>query len=452
MIAPPPAARTSSLGLLGALAALAAVVSACGSSSTASGGAPAPGEEIRCPSPIGRIRPESCADVAADFGALSVSGALKHAETSPDAERRVAAIRAADSLAQALKTERVRLCEQYNACKVPSKDLADRDRLLADLMSSLIKLWDGRKLTDAASVERFHQEVLALHRYLDPNAGKAPATGGGPASPPAPSVRVEGHTLAKIEGQGVTVKLDAGVATVTVTDEASHDVLKSSAEQARLEAGKRYLIKVSGSYAPAAAPLLAPGEEVMVRLKYRAAQASELYAALRSIEDPDASESIATWKLAAGEKGTKEATLTAAAGSSGPYLGVGVSGAGEVELDDVELVRGGKVIAAARAEAAAEPHVKTSCAELTQKAIAGKRSLRCGGGAGDKLTLGRPGSHFFVAVRGPSAERAVLRTLSLEGGRSLDATLTEKAEIVLGLAGPGTATVRSIEIAPLENK
>jgi hypothetical protein len=442
-------ARTSlALLALSALSALAAVTSACGSSSATSGGAPAPGEEIRCPSPIGRIRPESCADVAADFGALSVSGALKHAEASPDAERRVAAIRAADTLAQTLKTERVRLCEQYNACKVPSKELAERDRLLADLMSSLIKLWDERKLTDAASVDRFHQEVLALHRHIDPSVGKVP--GSAPAPAPAPSIRVEGNTLAKIEGAGVTVKLEPAGAIVTVTDEASHDVLRSSAEQARLEAGKRYLIKVTGSYAPASAPLLAPGDEVTVRLKYRASDASELYAALRSIEDPDSSEAIATWKIAAGEKGAKEASLTAPAGASGPYLGVGVGGGGAIEIDDVELVRGGKVIASARAEAAAEPHVKSSCSEVTAKAIAGKKSLRCAGGAGDKITIGRPASHFFVAVRGPSAERALLRTLSLEGGRSLDASLTEKAEIVLGLAGPGTATVRSIEISALD--
>lgn len=447
MIPRRPAARTS-LALI-ALSAIAAAASACGSSSATTGGAPAPGEEIRCPSPIGRIHPESCADVAADFGALSVGGALKHAESSPDAERRAAAIRAADTLAQALKTERVRLCEQYNACKVPPKDLAERDRLLADLMSSLIKLWDGRKLTDAASVDRFHQEVLALHRHIDPSVGK-PA---GPAAPPAsaPSIRVEGNALAKLEGAGVTIKLEPGGAIVTVSDEASHDVLRSSAEQARLEAGKRYLIKVTGSYAPAAAPLLAPGDEVTIRLKYRAAQASELYAALRSIEDPESSEAITTWKLAAGEKGSKEASLTAPAGASGPYIGIGVGGTGAVEIDDIELVRGGKVIAAARAEAAAEPHVKTSCSEVAVKAIAGKKSLRCAGGAGDKITIGRPASHFFVAVRGPTAERAVLRTLSLEGGRSLDASLTEKAEIVLGLAGPGTATVRAIEITALNH-
>jgi hypothetical protein len=440
-----PAPRTS-LGLV-ALITLAAVASACGSASATNGGAPAAGDEIRCPSPIGRIRPESCADVAADFGALSVSGALKHAEASPDAERRVAAIRAADTLAQALKTERVRLCEQYNACKVAPKDLAERDRLLADLMSSLIKLWDGRKLTDAATIDRFHQEVLALHRYLDPNVGKLDLP---PAPASAPPLRVEGSTLAKIESAGVTVKLEVGGATATVTDDASHDVLRSSAEQARLEAGKRYLIKVTGSYTPAAAPLLSPGDEVIVRLKYRAVEASELYAAVRSIEDPDSTEAIATWKVAAGEKGVKEAPLTAAAGSSGPYVGVGVAGGGAVEIDDVELVRGGKVIASARAEAATEPHVKTSCAEVTTKAIAGKRSLRCSGGAGDKLTIGRPASHFFVAVRGSSGERALLRTLSLEGGRSLDASLTEKAEIVIGLAGPGTASVRAIEITALD--
>jgi hypothetical protein len=187
-----------------------------------------------------------------------------------------------------------------------------------------------------------------------------------------------------------------------------------------------------------------------VRVKYRAAEAAELYAALRSLEDPDSTEATTTWKLAAGEKGSKEAALTAPAGASGPYLGLGVSGTATLEIDDIELLRGGKVLAAARAEAASEPHVKTSCApSAAPKPIAGKKSLRCGGGAGDKLTLGLPPSHLFVAVRSPSGERAVLRTLSLEGGRSLDATLTEGGEIVVGLAGPGTATLRSIEITPV---
>ena len=52
-----------------------------------------------------------------------------------------------------------------------------------------------------------------------------------------------------------------------------------------------------------------------------------------------------------------------------------------------------------------------------------------------------------MAVRSKSSgERAALRTLSLEGGRSLDAALAEDGELVVGLAGAGTATLRTIEV------
>jgi hypothetical protein len=436
-----------------AAALAAAVAASCGSSQSPEGRAP--GGPLTCPAPIGVVERESCKDIAKEYDVLSVEGALKHAGSGPDADRRTAAIQAAGSLAALLKEKRVALCEEHNACKVAPRDLEARDKAISDAMSALVKLWDGRKFTDPASVERFHEDVLALHKAVDPNASTSGTSGGaagsaGGAQAAASAVVIEASKLARIEGAGVAFQDAAGGVTVTVKDDASHDALRVPPELAKLASGKRYLIKLTGTYAPAAAPLLAPGDEVKVRLKYRAPEASELYVALRSIEDPESTEAMTEWKIASGEKGTREATLTAPPGSTGVYLGVGLKGAGSIELDDVELLRGGKVIGVAQAESDAEPAVKTSCTPVTARAIAGKRSLRCAGGSGDRLTIGRPASHVFMAVgRAQAGERAALRTLSLEGGRSLDAAVNDNAEIVLGLAGPGTATFRSVELTPL---
>jgi hypothetical protein len=93
--------------------------------------------------------------------------------------------------------------------------------------------------------------------------------------------------------------------------------------------------------------------------------------------------------------------------------------------------------------------VKTSCAPDAAQPLAGKRSLRCEG-QGDLVTLGMPAAFLEIAVRGASGDRAVLRTQSLEGGRSLDATLKEDAELLITIAGAGTATVRAVEVQAVD--
>lgn len=408
---------------------------------------------LECPAPIGAIRRESCAEIADDFGGFSVSGSLKVAGSGRDAEPRIATIRAAGALANVLKEGRVALCEQYNACKVAPRDHAAKDALYADKMTKLLALWDGRSFLDPAGVERLRQGVIALQTELD--GGKSPpagaATSGAAAGSAAlpfaapPVIEITSDGLDRVESAGVTFKPESGAITASASGEGSRDVFKSRRATLSLLAGKRYLIKVTGSFTPGAPSLIAPGDEVVTRLRYRASQAGEIHVALRSLEDPDATESTSSRKVAAGDKGTHEATFTAAPGASGFYVGVGARG-GTIELDDVEILRAGKLIAAARAEDAAEPHVVTSCTREAARALAGKRSFRCdAAGAGDRLTLGLPPSHLFLAVRGASGERAVVRTLSLEGGRSLDATLTEDADLVVGLMGAGAATIRTVQ-------
>jgi len=112
-------------------------------------------------------------------------------------------------------------------------------------------------------------------------------------------------------------------------------------------------------------------------------------------------------------------------------------------------LRGATAIAAARAEAPSEAFVKTDCAPTANSPLAGAKSFDCKAGRGDRLTLASPEAHLVLAIRSPSGERATLRTLSLEGGRSLDATLTEDAELVVRLVGPGAATIRSVELTEL---
>jgi hypothetical protein len=435
------------------------MLAACGGPQTGPAGA-APSAEVECPAPIGTIPRESCTDIADDFGALSVSGALKLAGSSKGAEQRIEAIRAAGDLATALKDQRVALCERYNACKLPPAEHAAEDQRLAGMMKKLIEAWDARKFSKPEEVQQFRAQVAALQAQLDGttvSAGEAPAgtdasagagavTGAGPTK-----VEIAASDLARVEGAGLAFSAGADGVTVASKGDGSRDVLRSKADKLKLEGGSRYLVKVTGSYTPAGpAPLIAGGDELNVRFKYRTTQAGDLYIALRSLEDPDAVDSTVLFKVGAGATGTQQATLTASPGASGFYVAIGARSAGPLDLDDVEVARGGSTIATARAEVPSEAQVKTSCKPSAAKPLAGKGAFHCEAtGPDDRLTIGMPPSHLYLAIRGPSGERAILRTLSLAGGRSLDAALTEDADLVIGLVGPGSTTIRGVEVQKL---
>jgi len=431
---------------LGLLVPALALLPACGGSVEAPPAAPtssvlaAGGEKLECPAPIGSVPREDCSAVADDFGALSVAESLKLAGSGRDADARIEAIRSAAALANVLKEQRVSLCELYDKCKVTPDDHAAKDKLLAGTMRSLIDLWNRRRFSGADEVVRFRQAVRSLEQRVN---GEGAAAAGPPKSLPA------AQALAQVEGAGLAFKVDGGAIVVTAQGAGSRVALRTKPEALPLTSGHHYRIKVSGSYTPTAPPMIAPGEEITVRLKFHADKDGDLYAALRSLEDPEASESTTMWHVSAGEKGAREAKLTADPSSSGFFLGVGLKGAGGVDLDDVEIVRGGKSIAAARAEVDGEPGVKTDCLVIGAGALAGQKSLRCRAGEGDRILLGQPESHLFLTLRGPLGDRAVLRTLSLEGGRSVDATVSEDAELVIGLVGPGSATIRAVETTEL---
>jgi hypothetical protein len=422
------------------------LVPACGGAKEAPPASPtssvvtAGGEKLQCPEPIGRVPREDCSAVADDFGALSVSESLKLAGSGRDADARIEAIRSAAALANVLKEQRVSLCDLYDRCKVTTADHAAKDKVLTGSMRALIDLWNKRRFSGADEVVRFRESVRALEQKVNGDVSAAP----GP-----PKSLTAARALAQVEGAGLAFKVDGEALVVTAQGAGSRVALRTRPEALPLTSGHHYRLKVSGAYAPAAPALIAPGEEITVRLKFRADQAGDLHAALRSLEDPDAGESTTTWHVNAGEKGAREATLTADPGSSGFYVGVGMTGSGGVDLDDVEIVRGGKTIAAARAEADAEPGVKSDCMVIGAGALGGQKSWRCKAGAGDRVLLGQPESHLYLTLRGPLGDRAVLRTLSLDGGRSVDATVSDDAELVIGLVGPGTATISAVETTEL---
>ena len=423
-----------------------ALLAACGGPQGGAQTAAGADGEISCPAPIGTIARESCADISEDFGALSVDGALKIATTSKGSEERIEAIHAAGDLAKRLKERRVELCSQYNACKMTLAEHNTEDERLAALMASLIKLWDERKFLDSDGVGQLHEQVKAIAAKLD---GQTVDTQGTVVDAKPTTIRVLGDKLSQITGAGATFSAASGAITVSATTDGPRDVLRAGVTELRASGGSRYLIRIAGSYSPASPPLIKPGDDLTVRFKYRAAQAGDVYVALRSLEDPDAGETTSTIAISKAGAGELQATLTAVPGSSGFYVGLGSRNIA-VEFDDVEVVRGGSVIASALAEASKETLVETTCSVGNNKPITGKGSFVCRSATIDAITIGKPRSHMFIAVRnGTGDDRSILRTMSLEGGRSIDAKIADDSSLVIGLVGPGSATIEAVEVKKL---
>lgn len=399
---------------------------------------------MTCPAPIGTVPKEDCAEIADDFGALDVAGALPLASQGKSAEPRIDAIRAVQTLAASIKEQRVKLCEQYVKCKLPVAEHDEQDRKLTGAMRALIDLWNKRRFSGTDEVVRFREAVRAIDVRVNGSEGSAPAA---QIKPPR-SYKGE-EAFARIEDAGVAFQLDSPAVRVSAAAAGQRDALRSKADVVNLAGGHRYRVKILGEYAPASAPLIAPGDEITARLKYRSAAAADLSIGLRSVEDPDGAEGSEAIHVGAGDKGAKEIKLSADPQQSGFFLGVAVQGA-PVDLDDLEILRGGKLLAAARGEGAEDALIKTDCAPSKEHPIAGKGSIRCQPGRGDRLTIGKPEGYLAITLRDSAGERATVRTLSLAGGRSVDAALREDGgEIVITLVGAGSATLQQIEVTDL---
>lgn len=392
---------------------------------------------MSCPAPIGPVPKEDCATIASDFGALTVQGALPLAGSGKYADQRLEAIRAVGALAQSIKDQRVKLCERYVKCTVPATEHDAQDQLLSGSMKALIDLWNKRRFSSLDEVVRFRDAVRALDHRVN---GAAEGTPQLPAAAPR-SFKAE-EVLARVEDPGVAFRSGAGSVTVTASADGKREALLSNQDAFSLPAGRRYRIKISGTYHPASPPVVSPGDELQARLKYRAEGEATVQIALRSIEDPDAAEGAETFRTAANEKGAKELKLTADPQQTGFYLGLSVKGA-PVEISDLELLRGGKVLVTGRP---GEPGVKTDC---TASAKPKPGPLKCAPGDGDRITLGQPEGYLILGLRDATGMRASLRALSLEGSRSLDATVGDNARLVVTLVGAGSATFERIEVSDL---
>ncbi len=398
---------------------------------------------MTCAPPIGTIPKEDCAEIADDFGALTVQDALRVAGSGKSAEARLEAIHAVEALARSIKEQRVKLCEAFVKCKVPLAEHDAQDQVLTGAMRSLIDLWNKRRFSGLGEVVRFREAVRVIDRRVNGSADD----GARPRAPSsAPRTFKADEVLARIEDPGVAFRVEPGSVAITATSEGKRDALLSKPEVLSLPAGHRWRVRLSGSYRPAAPPLVQPGDELVARLKYHAEGAADLTMALRSLEDPDTADGAEVWHVGAGERGAREAKLTADAQQTGFYLGVAVKGS-PVELDDVELLRGGKVIVAAKV---GEPGVKTDCGAGSAKPPApGARQLHCQPGAGDRVTLAQPEGYLILSLRDAAGPRASTRVLSLEGGRSVDAVVGEEAQLVVTLVGAGAARLEAIEVTDL---
>jgi hypothetical protein len=394
---------------------------------------------MSCPAPIGVVPKEDCAAIAADFGALSVQGSLPLAGSGKYAEQRLEAIRAVGELAQSIKEKRVKLCERYVGCKVPAAEHEAQDQVLTGAMRSLIELWNKRRFSGLDSVVRFREAVRLLDRRVNGGAESLPPP------PPPPRVLKAVDALARIEDPGVSFRASGGVVTVSSTAEGKRDALLSKPDVLALPAGHRYHLEVSGSYKPASPPLVQPGDDLLARLKYRADGDASLSVALRSLEDPEAAESTESWRAASGVAGAREIKLTADPQQTGFYLGVMIKGAA-VEISEIELLRGGKVLVAGRP---GEPGTRTDCAALPPKPPSTAKLMHCQPGEGDRVTVAQPEGYLILGLRDATGQRASTRALSLEGGRSIDAAVGNDARLVVTLVGPGTATIERVEVTDL---
>ena len=213
-------------------------------SSTAGARAPG-GATLACPAPIGAIPAESCADIADDFGALTVQGALSVAGTGKGAEQRLSAIREVGALAQSIKDQRVELCQRYNRCKVPVAERDAQDKVLSEAMRSLIDLWNKRRIAGPEEVARFRAAVLVIDRRV--NGGVE----SGPPAPPPPRTLDAEAALARVADPGVVFRAQSGSVGVSATAAGQRDALLGKPEAISLAAGHRYRIRVSGAYQPA---------------------------------------------------------------------------------------------------------------------------------------------------------------------------------------------------------
>ncbi len=312
-------------------------------------------------------------------------------------------------------------------------------QILAGGMRSLIDLWNKRRLSSLEEVTRFREAVRAVSVRVNGGAGGPEA----PARLAPPRTFKAEEALVRVEDPAVAFRAAAGSVTVSAVADGKHDVALGNREAVPLTSGHRYRIEVAGAYRAAAPPLVQPGDELVARLAYRAVGAATIQLALRSLEDPEAAESTETVTAAAGDAAKHEAKLTADPQQTGFYLGVTVKGA-------PGRLHRGRAAPRRRRDRHGTAGRRGRAHRLCRADLQGAgRPLRCQPGEGDRVTLGQPDGYLVLGVRDSTGLRASTRTLSLEGGRSIDALVGEGAQLVVTLVGSGSATLDRIKVTDL---
>ena len=302
------------------------------------------------------------------------------------------------------------------------------DQALTAAMHGLIDLWNKRRFSSLGDVASFRAAVRALDVRVNGAADAAP-----PPPPPPRSLKAEG-VLTRMRIRGSAFRAEAGAVTVTSSTDGKRDALIGKPDALGLARGAP-LPRHPRRHVPArvAALSIAPGDELVARLKYKAEGEASLAVSLRSLDDPEGAESTETWRAASGDKAVHEVKLTADPQQSGFYLGLAVKGS-PVEIGALELLRGGNVLVAAKP---GEPTTRTDCT-LGKPVVGGAaHPLRCVPGEGDRVTLAQPQGYLIVTVRDASGPRASLKALSLEGGAAWMRPWARTRRLSSPWSGPG---------------
>lgn len=462
-----PRARSPLTTTVASMAACSALV--LGGACAGSGGEAKNGGEIECAPPIGVVAREDCASVARDY-AFEVDLALSAPQQkSEHAAAATAALKRASELGTSIKDARVALCEKHNACGVAPPAFVDAEAKLSGAFQALITLWDQRRLADPASVSKFQARLEEVATQAGVELPEHGATQPTKAENPKPqqAVIVAGATLVRGEpaAGAVTVK-KSGTAVVATTEgkgSEAVEVLRANLANRGVTAG-RALARVIGKFAPKEPPLFAPGDALVVRLEARATEAAQLVVAVRSIEDEeltsrvrDAAEVEQVLSFAKGEKGKREVKLMAPADSAGLYVSIGPrlpqggkasQEAKPVDLDRIEILRGGALVLEARAEKD-DPRVLTRCALSNKAPLEGKKSYSCKAEGVEAIQLGFPSAYVSLAVAAPGEKpRSPLLLTTLEGGRTLEVPSVDASEFIAAVTGAGTLTIERLDLVP----
>ncbi|EYF00948.1 Hypothetical protein CAP_8896 [Chondromyces apiculatus DSM 436] len=136
-------------------------VAACGETQKPGDGGPAGYNAYQCPAPVGEIVREDCSQLGLNYDGVSASGSLDvGGVVGASGEYKQQAIRAADTLIQVLKDQRVALCHGFNTCKMTVAEYRQDQRRIDDTFAFVATITERLKSMSG-------DEVQAVLRQLN---------------------------------------------------------------------------------------------------------------------------------------------------------------------------------------------------------------------------------------------------------------------------------------------